>query len=304
MQRRAVKEIKEGDAAALNGTRLGTNSRRDRRHAAAFATRAGTVAWELRYAEAVARWLDDEAAQQLPLRRRARIRRLGDAGPGRADRHRRGLLFRVPHRLDMHHLVPVETIVRHGVTMMRRPEDEWRPREGFALTDPGTDLAGALDQANYCIWCHNQQKDSCSHRPARKGRRIQAERVRGHARRLPARRENLRDEHVKARGNSIGALAIVAVDNPICAATGHRICNDCMKSCIYQRQEPVDIPQIETRTLKDVLALPWGFEIYGLLTRWNPLESAPAAAEAGDRPQGAGGRSRPGRVQPGAPSDQ
>ncbi len=76
---------------------------------------------------------------------------------------------------------------------------------------------------------------------------------------------------VEARGNSLGALAIVAVDNPICAATGHRICNDCMKSCIYQRQEPVDIPQVETRTLKDVLGLPWGFEIYSLLTRWNPL---------------------------------
>ena len=24
--------------------------------------------------------------------------------------------------------------------------------------------------------------------------------------------------------------------------------------------------------LKDVLALPWGFEIYALLTRWNPLD--------------------------------
>src|SRR5712672_926805 len=76
---------------------------------------------------------------------------------------------------------------------------------------------------------------------------------------------------VKARGNSLGALAIVTIDNPLCAATGHRICNDCMKACIYQRQDPVDIPQIETRTLKDVLGLPWGFEIYSLLTRWNPL---------------------------------
>ena len=57
----------------------------------------------------------------------------------------------------------------------------------------------------------------------------------------------------------------------MCAATGHRICNDCMKSCIYQKQDPVDIPQVETRALKDVLALPWGFEIYSLLTRWNPL---------------------------------
>ena len=44
-----------------------------------------------------------------------------------------------------------------------------------------------------------------------------------------------------------------------------------MKACIYQKQEPVDIPQVETRVLKDVLALPWGFEIYALLTRWNPL---------------------------------
>jgi len=44
-----------------------------------------------------------------------------------------------------------------------------------------------------------------------------------------------------------------------------------MKSCIYQKQDPVDIPQAETRTLKDVLQLPWGFEIYSLLTRWNPL---------------------------------
>jgi NADPH-dependent glutamate synthase beta subunit-like oxidoreductase/NAD(P)H-flavin reductase len=44
-----------------------------------------------------------------------------------------------------------------------------------------------------------------------------------------------------------------------------------MKSCIYQKQQPVDIPQAETRTLKDVLELPWGFEIYSLLTRWNPF---------------------------------
>src|SRR5204862_871907 len=43
-------------------------------------------------------------------------------------------------------------------------------------------------------------------------------------------------------------------------------------SCIYQKQDPVDIPQAETRTLKDVLELPWGFEIYSLLTRWNPFD--------------------------------
>jgi NAD(P)H-flavin reductase/NADPH-dependent glutamate synthase beta subunit-like oxidoreductase len=44
-----------------------------------------------------------------------------------------------------------------------------------------------------------------------------------------------------------------------------------MKACIYQKQEPVNIPQVETGVLTDVLNLPWGVEIYGLLTRWNPL---------------------------------
>ena len=62
--------------------------------------------------------------------------------------------------------------------------------------------------------------------------------------------------------NSVTGMRCTAIDNPMCAGTGHRICNDCMKACIYQKQDPVDIPQVETRTLKDVLALPWGFEIY------------------------------------------
>ncbi len=44
-----------------------------------------------------------------------------------------------------------------------------------------------------------------------------------------------------------------------------------MKACDYQKQEPVNIPQTETGILTDVLKLPWGFEIYSFLTRWNPL---------------------------------
>ncbi|MGE3189629.1 MAG: FAD-dependent oxidoreductase, partial [Vicinamibacterales bacterium] len=84
--------------------------------------------------------------------------------------------------------------------------------------------------------------------------------------------EKISEMHLlRKRGDAIGALAIVTVDNPMCPGTGHRICNDCMKACIYQKQEPVNIPQIETGVLTDVLRMPWGVEIYGLLTRWNPL---------------------------------
>ena len=47
-----------------------------------------------------------------------------------------------------------------------------------------------------------------------------------------------------ARWGAIGALALVMISNPMCPGTGHRNCNDCMKDCIYQKQETVKIPQI------------------------------------------------------------
>jgi NADPH-dependent glutamate synthase beta subunit-like oxidoreductase/NAD(P)H-flavin reductase len=273
VQRRAVKEIKEADAARLNGHKLaGELDTLIGGSPADLASRRGVLAWESRYAEAVGRWLDDEAAHKLPLRAALEYAAWATLAPEGRERHGRGLLFRVPHRLDMHHLVPVETVERHGVTMLRLPEEHWRARDGFALTDQGTDLAGAMDQANYCIWCHNQQKDSCRSGLHDKDGSFKKSVFGVTLAGCPLDEKISEMNLVKARGNSVGALAIVAVDNPLCAATGHRICNDCMKACIYQRQEPVDIPQIETRTLKDVLGLPWGFEIYGLLTRWNPLD--------------------------------
>src|SRR4029078_5079828 len=64
---------------------------------------------------------------------------------------------------------------------------------------------------------------------------------------------------------------MIAVDNPMLPGTGHRICNDCMKGCIFQKQDPVNIPQAETGVISDVLELPYGFELYSLLTRFNPL---------------------------------
>jgi NADPH-dependent glutamate synthase beta subunit-like oxidoreductase/NAD(P)H-flavin reductase len=273
VQRRAVKEVKEADALHLNGHRLGQELETlIGGPAADFATRQGVLAWELRYAEGVARWLADEAGHHLPLKAALEYAAWATLSPEGRARHKRGLLFRVPHRLDMHHLVPVETVERDGVTILRLPEEHWRARDGFGLTDPGTDLAGAQDEANYCIWCHNQQKDSCRSGLHDKDGSFKKTVFGVTLAGCPLDEKISEMNLVKARGNSIGALAIVAVDNPLCAATGHRICNDCMKSCIYQRQDPVDIPQIETRTLKDVLGLPWGFEIYSLLTRWNPLD--------------------------------
>jgi NADPH-dependent glutamate synthase beta subunit-like oxidoreductase/NAD(P)H-flavin reductase len=266
VQRRAVKGIGEAEAAAIDGPALAT-ALDD-----AMGGPLGDLArWERRYAEHVAAWLDDEAANQARIDMAQRYAAWATLAPQGRRKHRSGVLFKIPHRLDMNRLVPVETIEIDGVTMLRLPEAEWRRREGFALTDRGTDLTGALDQANYCIWCHNQGKDSCSKGLKEKDGAFRKSVFGVTLAGCPLEEKISEMNLVKARGWGLGALAIVAVDNPICAATGHRICNDCMKACIYQRQDPVDIPQIETRTLKDVLALPWGFEIYSLLTRWNPL---------------------------------
>jgi NADPH-dependent glutamate synthase beta subunit-like oxidoreductase/NAD(P)H-flavin reductase len=268
VQRRAVKGLDEAAAAAIDGPAL----------ARGLAPLIGAeddldvALWERRYAEAVAHWLEDEAAHAAALETARLYAAWATLSPQGRARHRRGVLFKMPHRLDMQRLVPVETEERDGVSMLRLPEEKRRRRDGFALTDSGTDLTGALDQANYCIWCHNQGKDSCSKGLREKDGTFKKSVFGVTLAGCPLEEKISEMNLVKARGYSLGALAIVAVDNPICAATGHRICNDCMKSCIYQRQEPVDIPQIETRTLKDVLALPWGFEIYSLLTRWNPLD--------------------------------
>jgi hypothetical protein len=76
--------------------------------------------------------------------------------------------------------------------------------------------------------------------------------------RLPARREDLRDAHAAARGRLARRARLDLHRQPDVPGTGHRICNDCMKACIFQKQEPVNIPQAETRVLKDVLELPVG----------------------------------------------
>src|SRR4029079_17849320 len=232
----------------------------------------GSAFTELRFAQQVSAWLQNETAHAAQLDLAAQYAAWATTTPAGKAKHAAGVLFKTPHKLDFMRLVPVHTDTGRGFAEHRL--DELRPREGFALTDRGTDLVGALDEANYCIWCHEQGKDSCS-----KGlkEKAPAQGFRKTVFGVPLAgcplEEKISEFHmVRARGEPLAALGIIAVDNPMAAATGHRICNHCMKWCIYQKQEPVNIPQAETRTLKDVLELPWGFEIYSLLTRWNPLD--------------------------------
>jgi NADPH-dependent glutamate synthase beta subunit-like oxidoreductase/NAD(P)H-flavin reductase len=277
VQRRAANKIKPDQAAQLDG--------------AALETRLGALIGrpfdELAFARKVTEWLADETGNADALDTAMKYAAWALHTDEGRERARAGVLFKAPAKTDPLHLLKhAQTAQHEGVTAYTIKPEHIRRRRGFELTDAGTDLVGALDQSNYCIWCHTQGKDSCSKglkekAPSTGSGQASADNPGKVTFKKSAfgvtlagcpLEEKISEFHtLKSQGNALSALAVIVIDNPTVAATGHRICNDCMKACIYQKQEPVDIPQVETRTLKDVLELPWGFEIYSLLTRWNPL---------------------------------
>ncbi|WP_051181031.1 FAD-dependent oxidoreductase [Thermithiobacillus tepidarius DSM 3134] len=181
-----------------------------------------------------------------------------------------------PRKLHYQHLVAVQPVDGDPAGRLEGPPAARRQRDGFHLTDRSVrDRRRALDHVHYCVYCHQHDGDFCSKgfpdssQAGDHGLRVNplGETLTG----CPL-GQKISESHVlKREGLTLGALAVIMVDNPLCPATGHRICNDCRKACIYQKQEPVDIPRVETGILTEVLELPWGFELYSLLTRWNPL---------------------------------
>ncbi|WP_341791653.1 palindromic element RPE4 domain-containing protein [Rickettsia endosymbiont of Gonocerus acuteangulatus] len=189
------------------------------------------------------------------------------------------ILFDLPQKLDKENLIDDKKISKY----------QKNERLNFDYTDSFLNLDEALNHSHYCIYCHKQDKDSCS-----KGQNViprvrhckerSFDAISGPLMRLPRSFQSLATtdgcplkqkisemNYVKAQGFNLSALAIIVIDNPMVAATGHRICNDCSKACIYQKQDPVNIPLIESNILEETLKLPYGLEIYLLLTRWNPL---------------------------------
>jgi NADPH-dependent glutamate synthase beta subunit-like oxidoreductase/NAD(P)H-flavin reductase len=229
---------------------------------------------EIALARAALDWLSRESECTDALAAAVRFTAWVALTPEGRARYGQGALFHSPGKRDPFARFPTGTLRSDGLTWLEAPaEHPLRQRQGFALSDPGADLSGGLSEIHYCIYCHHQGKDSCSTGMRPPGREFQKNALGATQTGCPL-GERISEMHeAKQRGYALSALGIACVDNPMIAGTGHRICNDCMVGCVYQNQnrDPVNIPQAETRILKDVLELPWGFEIYSLLTRWNPF---------------------------------
>jgi hypothetical protein len=162
VQRRAAKAFRPEQVGELDGGAL----------TSALEAHLGIQFDELTFATRVLHWLEDEPAHADELGLATRYAAWALWSNAGRERHGHGVLFQIPAKIDPARLVPLETVPLEtvpskaleagGVSVMRLPEAHRRLRQGFGLTDTGTDLIGALDEATYCIECHKQGKDSCS----------------------------------------------------------------------------------------------------------------------------------------------
>jgi len=219
--------------------------------------------------------LQDEAANKEAIDTITAWCKLAKQDPAASKRVAGWASFKIPEKLDHSNLVPLQQADSEGVVRLEADPSKWRRRDGFELTDNRADAREVQSEVNYCIYCHDHDGDFCSKGfPEKKGEPelgFKEDPLGNTLTGCPLEEKISEMNVLKRDGYCIAPLAMAMVDNPMVPATGHRICNDCMKSCIYQKQDPVDVPQVETGVLTDALDLPWGVEVYHLLTRWNPL---------------------------------
>ncbi|MGC0371549.1 MAG: hypothetical protein DGJ47_000238 [Rickettsiaceae bacterium] len=163
-------------------------------------------------------------------------------------------LFDIPQAIDQNYQIRAHKIQKLQDSLYL----------GFDYRDHETTKHKSFAESKYCLYCHKRKKDTC-----RTG--FAEDEAIKEKNGCPLKQKISEMSLLQSQGFNISALAVITIDNPMVAATGHRICNDCMKTCIYQKQEPVNIPIIESNILHQVLNFSWGVEIYLLLTKWNPL---------------------------------
>ncbi|HUY02520.1 MAG TPA: hypothetical protein VMV33_04480, partial [Rhodocyclaceae bacterium] len=153
VQRVALRQVKPEELADTDGAALRL----------ALAGHLDEPQDELGFARSVMAWMADEAAHAEALAAAARYAAWASLTAEGRRAHGHGVLFRTTVKRGPLERVPTASGRGQGITWLKAPADQaLRQRQGFALSDPGCDLAGGINEIKYCILCHHQGKDSCS----------------------------------------------------------------------------------------------------------------------------------------------
>src|SRR5690242_5515130 len=115
VQKKAISGVTKEQASAINGLAV----------AAELEALFNEPLTEASFVEHVSLWLDAEKDHQAQLHVAAQYAAWAALCPAGIEKHRHGVLFHVPHKLEMTNLVPVETLQTHGaggVALLAMPE--------------------------------------------------------------------------------------------------------------------------------------------------------------------------------------
>ena len=112
-----------------------------------------------------------------------------------------GTALRSAHPLDYQNLVHLIHPEPQLHNIMRgADEDTLRKRDGFKLTDDRGTMRDALYEIDYCMICHEREKDACSTGLHEKDGHRQTQSAWHQDRRLSARRKHLRNASAQKAG--------------------------------------------------------------------------------------------------------
>src|SRR5262249_24026927 len=69
--------------------------------------------------------------------------------------------FHFPHFVDHEDLVPLRRPSQALSNVIEGPPEHRRRRDGFSLTDARMSRREVASEADYCLYCHEREKDSC-----------------------------------------------------------------------------------------------------------------------------------------------
>ena len=222
-------------------------------------------------------WLQDAKnnIQQLSLAKKYFTYRLLNK-----EKYNDSQLLKIPRPLDYN--LPYLQNIKNNTPILNADKSQHiihscnkiKSRNGFNYTNKPPTLLKVSLETNYCLICHKRNRDSCS-KGKYKSNQIEYSQSNVMMQGCPLQQKISEINELFNQGHFIAAFIMILLDNPMCAATGQHICHECQTSCIFQKQTPVEITSIESYIFDYVLSLPYGFEIYSLLSRWNPLNIQP-----------------------------